>query len=64
MMNLSEFAAWLCCLDDREAFEIWKTAFQRRDVAQGIDPSNALMNHYYADPLGSIGAARPDGLIL
>lgn len=52
MMNRSELAAWLCCLDDREAFEIWKTAFQRRDVAQGVDLANdfALMNHYYADP--------------
>ncbi len=52
MMNRSEFVAWLCCLDDREAFEIWRTAFLRRDFDQNIDQPNdlALVNHYYADP--------------
>lgn len=52
MMSRSEFAAWLCCLDDREAFELWRAAFLRRDIDQQIDQLNdfALMNHYYADP--------------
>lgn len=27
MMNQPEFAAWLCCLGDRQAFKIWRAAF-------------------------------------